>query len=568
MDIKPTDQTIKSLFESNFLKVPRFQRPYSWESENVSDFWADTVVSEDLEYFIGSFVVYRPFQGSDTLLIVDGQQRITTITLLLAVIRDQFAELGHRDLAEGVQGMIERRNVNNETQFILQSESPYPYLQEHIQKFGVAELEVDKGAEEEALAAAYEFLRRQVIGSLSAIDSDTGISEAKKKQKKRERLIAIRDKILRLQLILIQLGNEDDAYLIFETINTRGKDLTVADLVKNYLTRLLKPRNRNIDIAKQKWNSILDLFDASEVDIDMSRFLHHSWLSRYPYLAERKLFKEIKRIVDKSNAGSYLDDLVLDAQIYRRILEPDSKWKREEREIKQALDAMNLFRVVQPVPMLLAILRSYGAGYLTLRQVKKIMVQMEHFHVQFTAITAQRTGGGTAHMFALASRSLHNASNKNGAQRVLRDFAGKLHSRLPSRAEFEAGFVEVQYLEEASRQRALVKYLLSQFDARLRRGVVVDYDAMTIEHLAPQNPSGGSSIPAEIVGSMGNLLLIPSKLNESLANKPFAKKREILMSEGVPLDDIIKKATHWGIDEIETRTSSLAAQAQEEIFVV
>jgi hypothetical protein len=569
MEIKPTDLTIKTLLESAFLKVPRFQRPYSWERENVSDFWTDVIASEDPDYFIGAFVVYRAFQGSDTLLIVDGQQRITTITLLLAAIREQFAELGHRDLAEGIQGLIERRNINHEMQFILQSESPYPYLQEHIQKFGQAELDTSRGEEEEALASAYEFLREQVVGMLYAVDHDTGLSEARKKLKKRERLIAIRDKILRLQLILIQLSNEDEAYLIFETINSRGKDLTVADLVKNHLTRLLKPKNKSVDVAKDKWFSILDLFDASAEDIDVSRFLHHAWLSRNPYLAERKLFKELKRAVTKLNARAYLDELVSDAQIYRRILEPSwYKWKNEEREIRQALDAMNLFRVVQPVPMLLAILRAQEEGRLTLRQVRQVLVQMEHFHVQFTAVTAQRTGGGTAHMFALAARSLSSASNKNSAQRTIRDFVEKLRSRLPSQAEFEAGFVEIQYLEEASRQKPLMKYLLSRFDAASRRAAVVDYEAMTIEHLAPQKPPGGSSIPPEVVGSIGNLLLVPRNLNEELANKPFKKKREILLSAGVPLDDIVKKASDWREDEIQKRTRALAVRAQEEVFVV
>jgi hypothetical protein len=77
------------------------------------------------------------------------------------------------------------------------------------------------GEEEEALASAYEFLREQVASTLKSIDNDTLLSAGKKKPKKRERLIAIRDKILRLQLILIQLSNEDEAYLIFETLASR-----------------------------------------------------------------------------------------------------------------------------------------------------------------------------------------------------------------------------------------------------------------------------------------------------------------------------------------------------------
>ena len=144
----------------------------------------------------------------------------------------------------------------------------------------------------------------------------------------------IRDSVLRLQLIAVQLGNEDDAYLIFETLNTRGKDLTVADLVKNHLTRLLKPKHKGVDIARDKWNGILELFDRSENEISINRFLHHSWLSRHPYTTEKKLFKEIKRTVNQAIAMSFLDELLSDAYLYRQILEPDSyKWRKEEREV-------------------------------------------------------------------------------------------------------------------------------------------------------------------------------------------------------------------------------------------
>ena len=172
-------------------------------------------------------------------------------------------------------------------------------------------------------------------------------------------------------------------------------------------------------------------------------------------------------------------------------------------------------------------------------------------------------------MFAFAARTLNSASDKNSAQRALRDFVTKLRSRLPIRAEFEAGFVQIQYLEEASRQKPLMKYLLARFDAASRRGSVVDYDAMTIEHLAPQNPPSSSPVPVELVGSIGNLLLIPGELNEQLANKPFKKKREILLSAGVPLDNIIRNASDaWQADEIQRRTKALAERAQEEVFSV
>jgi uncharacterized protein with ParB-like and HNH nuclease domain len=88
MEIKPVDQTVKTLLESFFHRIPRFQRPYSWDRENVADFWNDAVTSDDLDYFIGSFVVYRGTVATDTLLIVDGQQRITLPAQNLWVVPD------------------------------------------------------------------------------------------------------------------------------------------------------------------------------------------------------------------------------------------------------------------------------------------------------------------------------------------------------------------------------------------------------------------------------------------------------------------------------------------------
>lgn len=102
VEIKPIDQTVKTLLESFFYRVPRFQRPYSWDRENVADFWNDAITSEDPDYFIGSFVVYKNAQSSDTMLVVDGQQRLTTVTLLLAALRESLVQEGHVDLAKGI----------------------------------------------------------------------------------------------------------------------------------------------------------------------------------------------------------------------------------------------------------------------------------------------------------------------------------------------------------------------------------------------------------------------------------------------------------------------------------
>jgi hypothetical protein len=567
MEIKPVDVSVNKLLKSSFYRIPRFQRPYSWDRENVSDFWTDALVSDDQDYFIGSFVVFKE-PSSDKLLVVDGQQRLTTITLLLAVLRDAFAQNKDTPLALGVQQLIERPDINNEQQYVLDSETPYPFFQEHIQKFGAPDLNADMGPEEEALKAAYLFLTEQVRAVLASTDSNPAIDDEKKPLLKRKELTRLRDKLLRLQLILIQLTSEDDAYVIFETLNTRGKDLRVVDLVKNHLTRLIKPTNKRVDAAKEKWQRILEHLEAASVDVDANRFLHHTWLSRHPYVPEKKLFKPIKKNVKKAHAVSFLNQLVEDARVYRMIVDPElHKWKKEERPLRKSLAAMHLFRVVQPVPMLLSIQRAYEDDRLTLAQVKRVLRQMENFHFQFSAVTAQRTGGGTAQMFALAARDLEAATTKNKAQHVLAAFGQKLKDRLPGYPEFEVGFLAIRHMEDGSKLRLFVRYLLARIDEYERQDSTIDYEQMTIEHLASQNPAGGGGAH-EHAGALGNLLLVSKEVNEKLKNKAFDKKVAILKAAHVPLDNSIVNATQWGDNEIIARTMALAKLSYEKVFRV
>ena len=96
MKIDSSDKNIKSLLSANYYKIPRFQRPYSWTQENISDFWTDTIVDSDTDYFIGSIVVFDA--GNDTFGIVDGQQRLSTITMVLCAIRNSLDEPALRRL--------------------------------------------------------------------------------------------------------------------------------------------------------------------------------------------------------------------------------------------------------------------------------------------------------------------------------------------------------------------------------------------------------------------------------------------------------------------------------------
>ena len=569
MKITCIDKELKEVLESGYYEIPRFQRPYSWDRENVEDFWIDTIAESDGEHFIGSMVVYRA--KSDVYGLVDGQQRMTTITMMLAAIRNALKQQGLDELAHGVHGLIERSNIDFEMQFVLQTETSYPYLQEYIQKFGLPEIKPKVGDEEKNIDDAYELIVRKISDTMDSIGKDPTLPEEDKPELIRKRLLEIRNRLLRLKLIFIELDEEDDAYLIFETLNTRGKDLRVSDLVKSHLTKLLKPKNAKVDLPKEKWNSLVELVEQSVVDISMDNFLHHLWLSQYEYTTAKKLFKAVKKQVKRSNAQQFLDSLDQDARTYRLIHETSfGNWKREELDLRNSIDALNLFRVKQDVPMILSIMREYRRGNLKIKHVRKILSAIENFHFAFTAVASQRSSGGISLMYALHARELYNAENLEKRQAVMEELIQKLQEKRPSYQEFEANFLEILFSRKYTKQKRLVQYILEKADRYLRDvrnlGVPVDYSQMTIEHLAPEKPSSDAIVDDVSVAQVGNLILVDQGLNDKLANRSFTEKRLILESCAIPLDDYLASATSWNINDIEQRTRKIAHLAYHKIW--
>jgi uncharacterized protein with ParB-like and HNH nuclease domain len=560
MKIESVDQEIRNLLSSGYYRIPRFQRPFSWTQENVQEFWDDVVRDNPTDYFIGSMVVFK--EGSQRFGVVDGQQRLTTITVLLAVLRNALQEFGFTDLAQGIQGLIERRNIDNQPEFILSTETSYPFFQDHILKFGKPEVSVKEMKEEENLRNAYDQLKELVYSKIKSIETDTALPVRMQSRTIKESLIKIRDALLDLKVIFVRLDDEDDAYIIFETLNTRGKDLSLTDLVKNHVTKHLKSQSVSVDQTKVKWERVLETIEGSSVDLRTDSFIHHFWLSRYDYLSSKTLFKTLRKKIQKDNAKKFLDDLVSDATIYRFMHEVDyRKWETYERRIKDALIALQLFRVTQQVPCVLSLMRAYNQSKLKRNHVEDALVAIEKFHFLFTAITSQRSSGGISGMYARLARSVFEARDMNSAVKVIGELKTMLRKRVPSFDEFKALFSETLYTDRMTKARGLVKYILVAFHKETEKTQTIDYSTMTIEHLVPQSRRGKNGFTEQVIGQIGNLILVSSSANNKLANKSFTEKKKILADAKFPLPSEIAAAGEWGAEQIISRTDAMAAEA-------
>lgn len=566
MKIESTDQDLRTMLSSAYYKIPRFQRPYSWDRENIQDFWEDVIQDNPQDYFIGSMVVYK--DGKQRYGIVDGQQRLTTITILLSVLRDKLAEVGLKDLAEGVHGLIERRNIDNKPEFIVSTESSYPFFQDRIQKWGAPSLDLDLLKEESNLQSAHAQLQQLVSDAIQSLSADTTLSEKRRQELTHQKLVTIRDALLNLKVILVKLEDEDDAYVIFETLNTRGKDLALADLVKNHLTKHIKTKNPSSDEVKVKWQQLLETIEGSSADLETDAFIHHFWLSKYDYLSAKKLFKVLKKRITPDLSSQFLDALLADSVLYRSMNEPGyGKWAKEEKRIVRALSALVTFRVVQQTPCVLSVLREYRTTKkIKTKHVEDALVAIEKFHFLFTAVTSQRSSGGISEMYAALGRRLYEAKDIQCAVKIIQELKQKLRNRIPSLGEFKALFPSIVFTDNITKPKKLVKYVLVGLDRQQTNAAVVDYDQMTIEHLAPQSLIGQQGYDDGLIGQMGNLILVSEELNGKLKNKAFKDKKRILTEAGYKLETLIQQATVWTGNEIKQRTEAMAEDAYNTVW--
>ncbi len=163
-------------------------------------------------------------------------------------------------------------------------------------------------------------------------------------------------------------------------------------------------------------------------------------------------------------------------------------------------------------------------------------------------------------MYAATAVELSEAGNKDRRAHVLKQFKEKMRQRIPSYEEFAANFREIEFLSANTKQKALVQYLLQRFDSHARDGAPLDYEAMTIEHIAPEKPAGGGTALSN-VGKLGNLILLPEAVHSKFGNADFATKRAAYKRAGVPIDPILEADNGWKTGSNDQRTKPAAKAA-------
>jgi hypothetical protein len=319
-----------------------------------------------------------------------------------------------------------------------------------------------------------------------------------------------------------------------------------------------------VDQPKIKWEKLLETLEGSSAGLEVDTFIHHFWLSSYDYLAAKRLFKVLKRRIGKDEAKGFLDALLTDASLYRGIHEMSYwKWSKEERRIVAALDALQLFRVQQQTPCVLSLMRCFKEKKLKKAHFEDAVVAIEKFHFLFTAVTSQRSSGGISEMYASLGRRLFEATDTQAAVAVVNEIKTKLRERVPVVDEVKALFPSIIYTENQTKQRNLVKYILAGLQRHSLKSVAIDFDAMTIEHLAPQSLKWTPSLrPRDAIfklvfreaARVSSLRVFTRVLN------PFGKERATIHMARRP------PSPHFGVPKITAVGGLFSRSGSELVF--
>lgn len=487
MDVEARSQKILNTLSKGRFIIPDFQREYDWEENEINELLGDLQdVRPNESYFIGHMVFEGKFEGNE-FKVIDGQQRITTITIMLCVIRDLFFEKGLNNLAEGINDKyIFAKDVDNNPYIILENRMPYPILQSYVQSIPSKKDKSQKPTKsgEKKIIKAYDHFYTLF------------------KNKEEQELKDLRDKILNLEVIFVATSDNVDAYSIFMTLNATGKDLTVVDLIKNQVFHLY-PGQPHIDEPNDTWKKILDNTNDKAI-----KFFNNYWSSRYKKISDSRLFKEFHKNIIKKKVPikDFLKQLLDDSLIYRKINTPSKEdWiGQNEYPIYFSIYAISeVFSIDVANAMLMSLIREYDNKHISLNYITKALNSIEKFHFIHNAICSNRSSG-LDQLYSKYSRELLNATNKQEKHHIIDKFIKNLEEKLPDKVTFETNFdSKLQYLSKSTKQKKLVSYVLTRIELK-KQNKNVELHNISIEHIYPEKSAGKwETIEGKYISNIG-----------------------------------------------------------------
>lgn len=566
MDLTAVPKSIDDTLRLNRKYViPRFQREFSWETEELSEIYNDLLENlsyngKELltsDYFIGSLVLVGDDDDTSNVnrLVVDGQQRLMVFTIAFSVLAQKFKEIGEDRLSDKIHLNVMGEDNDGNSYAKLVNESPKPFFQKRIQQRSIDFTAVPSTPEEKRILFAYNFFDKQLKEKVlikNIKDNIDNLGEIKYI----DALKAFRDQLLKCKVIYVTVKSLEDAYTIFEVLNAKGKDLTPVDMIKNSIFSILVDEEP-YDAAADTWRKIKnELYRCDNVDINT--FYRHFWLSKYSLSTNRKLVNNFDKRINKTIAeySEFLRDLCDNAKRYANIVSPKQDFWRQPEDlfVLTALESFNIFNVTQVRVFLLALFDVKDSSKISHKNFKKILLFLEHYHFIFTAICSCRPSG-LERKYSNYARELRKCNTKEETATVINDLINDLKESLPEYESFKNSFSKVIYTSEQPKDKKLVQYILKKIEIFYSNNELKP-NSFSIEHILSESTRNSK------IGMIGNLLPLGEQLNSIINDRVYRLKiekyKESRYATVIKFIEMYGEQPDWCENDIISRTELIA----------
>jgi uncharacterized protein with ParB-like and HNH nuclease domain/predicted transport protein/flavodoxin len=547
---------------TNFLKflqgtkqfvIPIYQRTYSWRISDCQQLWNDILrVAQDDKipaHFLGSIVyvekgIYH-ISSITQLLVIDGQQRLSTLSLMLIALGETLEESGREYTSE-----ITRKKICNYFLFNAEEmgDAHHKLLLTQSDKETLIYL-LEGGAEPDPISTRiqenYLFFKEQIRKSgLDPVSLYKGINK--------------------LIIVDIALEQQDNPQLIFESLNSTGMDLSQADLIRNYVLMGLD-NEEQIRLYKTYWYPMEQSFGHTQNVTLFNRFIRDyltikSGTGEIPNMD--KVYATFK-VFHQSRSNVSIGEIVADIYLYSKYFTRMAFLREKDSEIRQILNDINTLEVNIAYPFLLEVYDDYEKQRLSRDDFIAILKLIESYI--FRRLICGIPTHGLNKVFATFAKEIDKDHYLESVQAAfLQKGSG---ARFPRDEEFRTAFIVKDVYNFRSRH-----YLLSKLE-NLKRKERVNIDEFTIEHIMPQNErlqvewqqelgSNWQEVHEKYLHTIGNLTL--TGYNSELSDHAFQEKRDMeggFAHSPLHLNRDLANLEHWNAEEIEKRAQTLADTA-------
>ncbi len=530
--------------------IPIYQRVYSWEKEHCEQLWDDIIKTggnDQIEgHFIGSIVFVHDgiyATNYNELLIIDGQQRLTTITLLFIALRD------HLNDEDEFLEKFSRQKIQN--RYLINSD------EKGDKKFKLILSEPDRDT---LLSLIDENKRKPSEPSLKIMENFKLFEEwIRKNTNKLETIFKGLDKLTVVEISLER--GKDNPQLIFESMNSTGKDLTQTDLIRNYILMGLEPEKQKI-FYKKYWRAMEEDFKQNETLFN--RFVRH-------YLTIKTRIPNINKVYEafkdyRQKEGIEIEDLLKDLQKYcgyfcqiafKKEADKDLN-KEDDKKLNEALSFLVDLEMDVVYPLLLELYSDYSDRVLSNQDFTSIIYLIESYICR-RAVCGLGTNGLNK-VFPFVTKKI----NKDQYRESIKAHFGYLteKQRFPNNDEFKKLFITIDFYHFKKNKYFLER--LEKFDTK----ETVNTKECTIEHIMPKTLTeewerdlgeNFKAIHEKYLNTIGNLTL--TGYNQEYSNNSFQEKRDMekgFKQSPLKLNQSLKDLESFGEKEIEKRANDLA----------